>query len=63
MTDAVTPVRPASAVFNSASVETWPPPVPNVITWFAPPLTATVKVDEPLVPPAVTMWSSRLVEL
>ena len=43
-TDAVTPVRLASAVFNSESRETWPTPLPNVIVWFAPPLTAIVKV-------------------
>src|ERR1044072_5720354 len=63
VTDAVTPVRPASAVFNSDSRETWPTPLPNVIVWFAPPLTATVRVEEPAVPPAVTIWSSMLVEL
>ena len=52
----VTPVRVPIAVFNSASVETWPTPVPNVICWLEPPLTAMVRVvpDEPIV-------SSRLV--
>ena len=37
----------ASAAFNSARVETWPAPVPKVITWLAPPLTATVRVEVP----------------
>ena len=37
----VTPVIVPILAFNSASVETSPAPVPNEMTWLAPPLTAT----------------------
>ncbi len=52
LTLAVMPPIEASVAFNSASVETWPAPLPNVMTWLAPPLTAMVKVW-PAVTPAI----------
>src|SRR5262249_42608752 len=63
---AVSPDRALSAVCNSARVETWPWPVPNVTVCAAPPLTAKVRVAPctELAPPSLAASrSNRLVEL
>ena len=54
----VTPTSVPIVAFNSARVDTSPAPVPKVMTWLAPPLTATVNVwpEEPIL-------SSRLVRV
>jgi hypothetical protein len=50
-------------VLRSATVETSPTPVPNVMVCAVPPLTATEIDEVPETPPAAVTRSSRLVEL
>ena len=54
----VIPLIVFSRACNSANVDTSPVAVPKVMTWLAPPFTATVSVV-----PAEPILSSRLVEL
>ena len=56
------PDRLCKAVFNCASVWTWPVAVPKLIFWAAPPLTETVSESPEVKPPLPLRSWNRSVE-